>query len=58
MFIRLISMEDYFPLRPEDDGRCKCDFSQPRSLDELLPNSEELQAAGICPWCGFLDRED
>jgi len=42
----------------EDECRCfkcKCDFSQPRNWDDLLPNSEELQARGICPWCGWLE---
>ena len=33
-------------------NECHCDLST-RNLDELLPNSEELEAAGICPFCGF-----
>lgn len=34
-------------------NECRCDPSVLRDLDELLPDAEALEAAGICPWCGF-----
>lgn len=32
-------------------NECRCDPFILR--EEELPNAEALEAAGICPWCGF-----
>jgi len=34
-------------------NKCKCDLSKPRDWKDTLPDAEALEAAGICPWCGF-----
>ena len=53
MEIRWISLEDLICPYPPEDDTCKCDRSKPRNVDDMLPHAEELEAAGICPWCGF-----
>lgn len=53
VFARTKTLFPPHPDLPANEWRCKCDLSKPRKLEDTLPNAEELQAAGICMWCGF-----